>query len=228
MNRVLTKFNFKPSLSAPCIDCKGEGGSKIIIAPYVGDVFVINKSKKRKYSLRSQLSTEYMIKHLGVAKSILGTRISCKHSKVYLDQGSCIEQQLGRFVTNYCAPTLAHSPVGKKLIKSDTYDNHPYQHLVGSLNYLAVCTRPDIAFSSKKRSNIALSTSDAEYVAATEACKEAESLRSLLREIIGQEICIDNYNDNQSAQARANEQVNCYRTKHIDVKCHFIREAIKP
>ena len=90
-----------------------------------------------------QLSGEFIIKDLGTAKSILEIR----NGKIYLDQTVYIVQLLDKLGMKDCAPASTPFVVGKKLKNSDTCDNnYSYQEL-GSLNCLAVCTRPDIAFS---------------------------------------------------------------------------------
>ena len=85
--------------------------------------------------------------------------------------------------------------------------------LVGSLFFL--------------QSIVALSTTEAEYMAITKAAKEAIWLQGLLRELgIGQEE-ITIFCDSQSAIQLAKNQVYHARTKHIDVRYHFIREIIE-
>ena len=78
----------------------------------------------------------------------------------------------------------------------------------------------------EKQSNIALSTSKAEYDATAEASKGVKSLKSLLHEIIDQKICIEIFNDNQSAQVWTNEQISYNKTKHTDTKYHFVRKIV--
>ena len=59
----------------------------------------------------------------------------------------------------------------------------------------------------------------------SEACKEAKFLKSLVHEITAQVLCIKLYNDIQSAILWSKEQIPYRRTKHIDVRNHFVREA---
>lgn len=64
-------------------------------------------------------------------------------------------------------------------------------------------------------------------MAITEACKEAIYLKNLLNEIV--DFCnytITLYNDNQGAQKLTENPMFHKRTKHIDMRHHFVREAV--
>ncbi|KAE8727985.1 hypothetical protein F3Y22_tig00004899pilonHSYRG00012 [Hibiscus syriacus] len=87
----------------------------------------------------------------------------------------------------------------------------------------------DIAFTwmSKKQPIVTLSTCEAEYVAATSCVCHAIWLRNLLKEIglIQEEptkVCVDN----KSAIALAKNPVFHDRSKHIDIRYHYIRECV--
>ena len=72
---------------------------------------------------------------------------------------------------------------------------------------------------------MSLSTTEAEFIAACESTKEAVWLRSLLSEILGVSngstplLC-----DNEGAIRLVKNPEFHQRTKHIDIKYHFIRE----
>ena len=83
-----------------------------------------------------------------------------------------------------------------------------------------------ISWSSKKQELVTLSTAEAEYVAATHAAKEAIWLRKLLGEIMPNLTApTPFYCDNQAALKLATEDNYHARTKHIDVRYHFIRQT---
>nr|GEU71248.1 retrotransposon protein, putative, Ty1-copia subclass [Tanacetum cinerariifolium] len=74
---------------------------------------------------------------------------------------------------------------------------------------------------------VALSTTEAEYMALTEAVKEAIWLRGLLEEL-GVELNIVTVNcDNQGAIHLSRNHVFHKSTKHINVRYHFIREVLE-
>lgn len=83
-----------------------------------------------------------------------------------------------------------------------------------------------VSWESRKQCSVSLSSTEAEYIALSEASKEAIYLYNLLGELIGTYDCITLYNDNQSAQKLCLNPTFHKRTKHIDVRYHFIRETI--
>ena len=84
-----------------------------------------------------------------------------------------------------------------------------------------------ISWSSKKQPIIALSSTEAEYIAATSALQEAMWLRALLNDLnFKQEQPTVINEDNQGAIALCKNPKFHARTKHIDIRYHFIREQI--
>ena len=84
-----------------------------------------------------------------------------------------------------------------------------------------------VSWSSKRQEIVALSTAEAEYVALTHATKEAVWLRNYLHEVWRMPLEPTTlYSDNQSAIAMAKDDRFHARTKHIDIRYHYIREII--
>ena len=77
------------------------------------------------------------------------------------------------------------------------------------------------------QSTIALSITEVEYIAATEAVKEAIWLKGFLGDLGVNQENIVVFCDNQSAIFLATNQTYHARTKHIDVKYHYVREIIE-
>jgi hypothetical protein len=83
-----------------------------------------------------------------------------------------------------------------------------------------------VSWKSQLQSVVALSTTEAEHIAVTEAIKEAIWLQGLLREIniFGGKAVI--FTDSQSALHLVKNPVFHERTKHIEIKYHFIRDQV--
>ena len=92
-----------------------------------------------------------------------------------------------------------------------------------------------ISWSSKQQSTVALSSTEAEYMALTQACKEAMWVRRFMREIqsiskqkLQQTIPpITIFADNQGSIALAKNPEFHSGTKHIHIQQHFIREKVE-
>jgi hypothetical protein len=72
----------------------------------------------------------------------------------------------------------------------------------------------------------AQSTTEAEYMAISEACKEAVWLKGLFAELCGDDSCIKLFCDSQSAIYLTKDQMFHERTKHIDIKYHYVRHVV--
>lgn len=82
-----------------------------------------------------------------------------------------------------------------------------------------------ISWTSKKQPTISLSSMEAEYISGTSATQQIVWLRSLLSDLgFQQNEATVLYVDNQSAIGLAQDPRFHNRSKHIDVKFHYIRE----
>ena len=85
-----------------------------------------------------------------------------------------------------------------------------------------------ISWASKRQSVTALSSTEAEYVAAACAAQEAMWLRQLLEDVGFQQpkatVILE---DNQGCIAMTKNPKFHGRTKHIDIKQHFIRDLVE-
>jgi len=84
-----------------------------------------------------------------------------------------------------------------------------------------------VCWSSKKQATIALSTTEAEYVAVTATSCQAVWLRRLMGDIgMKQNKATEIFCDNESAIMLGRNPVFHSRTKHIEIKHHFVRELV--
>lgn len=85
-----------------------------------------------------------------------------------------------------------------------------------------------ITWESRKQQTVALSSTEAEYMALSSACKEVVYIRSFLREIGYNELVnkpTELYGDNLSSHQLVKNPVHHARSKHIDIRVHYIREV---
>ena len=85
-----------------------------------------------------------------------------------------------------------------------------------------------VSWSSQKQRCVTLSSCEAEFMAATTTTCQGIWLQRLLLEITGQVIPpVKMFVDNKSAQELMKNPVFHGRSKHIDIRFHFIREFVE-
>ncbi|GKU95895.1 hypothetical protein SLEP1_g9193 [Rubroshorea leprosula] len=85
-----------------------------------------------------------------------------------------------------------------------------------------------ISWSSKKQPIVTLSTTEAEYVAATSCAHQAIWLRRIMEELeLNQHEATSIYCDNSSAIKLSRNPVLHGRSKHINVRYHFLRNLVE-
>ncbi|KXJ68466.1 hypothetical protein RP20_CCG003337 [Aedes albopictus] len=85
-----------------------------------------------------------------------------------------------------------------------------------------------ISWSCRRQSTVALSTTEAEYMAVSAAAQEAIWWRGLRQELSGVSEKITVCCDNKSAIHLAGKEVDYSpRSKHIDIRHHFVREKVE-
>jgi len=152
--------------------------------------------------------------------------------------------RLARFVS---APTSAHWAAGKAVlrylqgIKDLAIKYGRSSALVGyhDADYAAdvdtrrsttsavfLLNRGAVAWTSKLQKSVAMSTTEAEYVAASMAAKEAIWLQRLLGELGNPQVAVKKHCHSQGAVAMMRNPMSSSRTKHIDVAHHFVREMV--
>ena len=81
-----------------------------------------------------------------------------------------------------------------------------------------------VSWSSKKQNSVALSTAEAEYIAAGACCAQILYMKQTLLDFGVKLDRIPLLCDNESAVKIAKNPVQHSRTKHIDIRHHFLRD----
>lgn len=116
-------------------------------------------------------------------------------------------------------------------MKLETYADADYagdlEQRKSTTGYLLKIGNGSVSWCSKRQPVTALSTTEAEYIALSSAAQETIWFRTLLQELgYKQDDATIVNEDNQGTIALANNPVAHSRTKHIDVRNHFIREKL--
>jgi len=81
-----------------------------------------------------------------------------------------------------------------------------------------------VGWNSKKQHTVSLSSCESEYISYGEACQEAVFMNQLLDELLHEDSSAIVYGDNQGALFLVKNRQVSQRTKHIDIRSHFVRD----
>ncbi|KAL2230805.1 UNVERIFIED_CONTAM: Retrovirus-related Pol polyprotein from transposon TNT 1-94 [Sesamum indicum] len=102
-----------------------------------------------------------------------------------------------------------------------------YDRRRSTMGYVFTYGRTAVSWVSKLQKVVTLSTTEAEYVAVTEAAKELIWLQHFLGELGKPQVDVILHSDSQSAIHLAKNPAFHSRTKHIEIKYHFIRQLLE-
>ena len=149
----------------------------------------------------------------------------------FLDNPGDIHWEAAKRVLRYLSGTrdftLTYGEERHDLIGYTDADGASHEHRHAISGYSFLIDGGAVSWQSRKQELVTLSTAEAEYVATTHAAKEAIWLRRLIFELFPISPSPTTlYCDNQAAIKLAIEDNYHARTKHIDIRFHFIRQVI--
>ena len=321
-NKMLDKFikslHFKSCVTDPCLYFRWHDGQLNLILVYVDDIIIASKDECYIDEIKAAFTARFDMTDCGELKHYLNVRITRTGEYIAMDQTAFCDSILEKFASWMGPATKTRKyplpgDASDRLFQGRDEDlceeqweyvrNFPYKQIVGAVLYLAMHTRPDIAYAvgvlarhasnptyqscqlavhllqylrrtstlgirftgmsfdmhafsdadwasdkltrksttgyvvlaaggpiawqSKIQTTVATSSMESEYMAMYAAIQELVWLRGVLREIelpILEPIPL--FIDSQSAQDLAMNPVAHQRSKHIDIKYHWIREHV--
>ena len=277
------------------------------------DILIAYNDDNMMEEILKQFSSRFPITDLGIPRRLLGMRITITDEAIYLDQEPYILEILKRFNMENCKGSVTPAQPGLYLVTSVSGSSPidaPYRELVGALNWVSTCTRPDfsactsmlsrfcneplkehwtaakralsylkltsnlglrypiskdvrnlnvsitgfsdsdwgsdpesrqstsgyifnlglgpIAWKSSRQPIVACSSTEAEYIALADASREGSWIKTMITELgFQQSEQIIIYEDNQGCIAISKHRRADKRTKHIDIKYHYVRDQIE-
>jgi len=124
---------------------------QIFIAIYVDDITLFGPPGSARSALKIALKSEFQLTELGPRNWLLGIQIEYHSDSVTLSQRAYIDKLRARLCMTSCNPVTLPLDPNSKLRKFQDGDNIVdatlYQQIIGSLMYLVIGTRPDLAFT---------------------------------------------------------------------------------
>ena len=315
-NKVLDSFlqdlGFSASEYDTALYIKRTTTKVLIVAVYVDDLTIFASDLDDVLTLKAALAKRFKMEDMGEISFLLGLQITRDRAKrqITVGQQKYVNDMINKF--NLKDMRSSHVPMDPNLHLTTDGVNalnpasiREYQSIIGTLMYLMLGTRPDLAYSvsrlsqflaapttahmtaakrvcayahttanvslvfgdggeelvaysdadyarctdtrrstsgyvfvlngaaiswkSQRQKSTALSTAEAEYIALAECAKEALWMQGLLLELLATKpptASVLIYEDNQAAIKLAANPTHHQRTKHIDVRYHFLRELV--
>nr|GAT57284.1 predicted protein [Mycena chlorophos] len=161
LNAAMTEWGFKRLRCEWCVYYrKNEDGKYIIVVVHVDDMLSAASSSALNDEFKAQLRSKWTISDLGNASFCLGISIvrDPERRMLAISQTALIDRIIAQFGQDLYATTIPMEP--KLLLARPTPNDPPlseeqrerlqrlpYRSLVGCLMYVAVGTRPDIAYA---------------------------------------------------------------------------------
>ena len=164
---VLTELGFTRTHADAGVYVRHQHGGVLIIILYVDDITLMGSSLDNITSTKDALSDRYEMTDLGEIESYLGMRIVRNRAerRIEIDQSGYIADVLERFGMTDANPHHTPLPAGADVhlvkytgVASPSEIKH-YQSLIGSLLYIQIGTRPDIAFAVSRLAQYAANPS---------------------------------------------------------------------
>ena len=133
------------------------GTTRLLLCFHVDDILFSSNDQAAREEFKRKLLSRFDAKALGPVSTFLGVDVARNHAKgtISLSQTALIQGLLARHGMSDCNPTKTPLSPGCKLVAADRPD-HPdpilcrqYRDICGSLSYLALWTRPDLAFTAQ-------------------------------------------------------------------------------
>ncbi|KAI7952262.1 hypothetical protein MJO29_007893 [Puccinia striiformis f. sp. tritici] len=153
LSNFLKSIGFSISVSDPCVfwRTEQENKPKTWIYAHVDDLVIVSKDP---LVFKAEIEKEFAIKYMGDAEFLLGMNIMRGKDSITINQLQYVERKLLEFnLQNEHRASCPLDPKGK-MRKATEKDQealkklgYNYRSIVGSLNYLALLTRPDISYA---------------------------------------------------------------------------------
>jgi hypothetical protein len=148
---LLHGWQFECDEVEECLYRYKKGNDIIIIWIHVDDGIVFSNDQSNLDRLRTNMEGELRVKWDSRPEKLVGLKLDYQDDSIYLSQHLLIDQTIQKFQTEVQKNIIpTYTPLaGDTLVTSwgDPLSPTLYQSFIGSINYLALGTRPDLSFA---------------------------------------------------------------------------------
>ena len=157
IDKVLHEMGFDRFVTEHGIYVVGEGDERVFLALYVDDLLIVWSSQDSLMEVKERLKLHFKMKDMGSAHFLFGVEIRRRlEGGYFLVQEKYASEVVSKFGMAEAKVVTTPFEPGSTFGSDDVEDQEgvdpsmaevPYRSLVGSMMYLAVCTRPDLAMA---------------------------------------------------------------------------------
>ncbi|GJR66546.1 retrovirus-related pol polyprotein from transposon TNT 1-94 [Tanacetum coccineum] len=218
-----------------------------IVQIYIDDIIFGSTSQSSCDDFAKIMHDEFKISMMGELNFFLGLQIKQMEDGIFFNQSKYIKEMLKKFGLEDSKPTKMLMSTEIKLTKDDEtdfVDSSKYRGIEtivyadsdhtgnyvdrkstsGVCTFMGCCLR---SWFAKKQTALSISTTKAEYIFAGKACQQALWMKQAL---IDYGIRLDDIPimcDNKGAIDLSKNPVQHSRTKHIEIRHHFLRDNVQ-
>ncbi|KAK0571948.1 hypothetical protein LWI29_023867 [Acer saccharum] len=199
------------------------------------------------------MSHKFEMSHVGELSYFLGLQIRQLNDEIFITQakyGKNLVKKFGLENAKHCDTPMGTTLKLRKDASGKSVEQTLYQGMIGSLLYLTTSFSDAdwagnyddrksisggcfflgnnlVSWFCKKQNSISLSTAEAEDIAARSECTQLLWMKQMLIDYGFNQGTLTLFCDNMSAINISKNSVQHSRTKHIDIRHHFIRELVE-
>jgi hypothetical protein len=213
-------MGFQQCEKEPCLYTKGKLPSGTLVGMWVDDNYIVSGNLEERADLLNEMEKRFNIKNLGRILFSLGIHFAWTQNGLSMTQTAYIDKVASKFNMSECKPLYVPmqkgtKPTAKMSPSNDNKKNEmssiPYKNAIGSLLYLAICTRPDIAYAvcalarysaNPGHEHWTLVKNAIRYVSYTKECGLYFKIQSLpISDLTSNGYCDAAYNDSESGKS---------------------------
>ncbi|GJT88590.1 putative ribonuclease H-like domain-containing protein [Tanacetum coccineum] len=245
LSTFLLKHGYRRGAIDKTLFIKKDRRDIMLVQVYVDDIIFGSTKSSMVKDFEELMQKEFKMSSMGELTFFLGLQVKQSNAGIFLSQDKYVKDILNKFdfrtIKPASTPIEAHKSLGKDE-EGDEVDVHLYRSMIGCLMYLTA-SRPDIMFavcllhdsshskgrrlvSGMQETTIVLYHLQRQNISSASCCAQVsfgciDQLLELCFNFMNTEIHIDN----ESTICIVRNPVLHSKTKHIQIRHHFIRDC---
>ncbi|GJW94056.1 retrovirus-related pol polyprotein from transposon TNT 1-94 [Tanacetum coccineum] len=214
LSSFLISQHFSKGAVDPTLFTRQARNNLLLVQIYVDDIIFASTNTAMCNEFANQMTTKFKMSMMGQMSFFLGLQISQSPRGIFINQSkysSEIVKKYGLLTTDSVDTPMVEKNKLDEYLQGKQVNATLYRVMIGSLMYLT-SSRPDLIYA---------------VCLCARCCSQILWMRSQLTDYGFQFNNVPPYCDNKSAIALCCNNVQHSRAKHIDVRCHFIKEQVE-